>query len=410
MTCALFVDRGRHRRAAGLARRTPGCPPRRGQVVVDDHEPVLGDRPPPTPTPTRPCSVRRSSSGSRPCETTSSSGPDAPGRSAAGRRPRRRGARPPARRSVEHLVDRRPNADRALDRGAPLEQPSGAIAKRLERPNHRQRHPEDARHAAQDDHLFGAKRVGFRRGPGAICRAAGRPSADDERRRGAAPTRELDIAGRPPLPRPHQLTLRDLPGGEADRGTTDAAADERADLGVERLGRAFDGRARRRRPRRAAPAIAARNSVSCSVDQLPAAGTSAHRQDDERLVVEAADRRACARSRRRCRSRRPARRRHARRSASTSRRMPSSPSTPRRAMQSKASMPSGRRPPSGASASAHAASVAARTDSLVALHEPGEPALRHLGDAAERALVEVGLGDEADLLLAAAAARCRAGG
>ena len=52
----------------------------------------------------------------------------------------------------------------------------------------------------------------------------------------------------------------------------------------------------------------------------------------------------------------------------------------------------------------HAGGVGGGEDGVVvALHEPGQAALRHLGDALQRALVEVGVADEADLLLAVVA-------
>ena len=138
----------------------------------------------------------------------------------------------------------------------------------------------------------------------------------------------------------------------------------------------------------------------------PAVGERGHaeREDDERLVVEAADPARAGDLAVGVEAGDRARRRRAAAIRSTSARMPSSPSTPRRAMQSNASTPSGGWPPSAASASAAGGVGRAQHRVAVALHEPGDRALRHLGDAAERAVLEVGLADEADVVLAAAAA------
>ena len=69
----------------------------------------------------------------------------------------------PLRDQIEHLLERRAHGDRALDRGAPLEQPL-TRSQRLDGPDHRQRHPEDARHAAKHDHFLGPERIRARAG------------------------------------------------------------------------------------------------------------------------------------------------------------------------------------------------------------------------------------------------------
>ena len=184
-----------------------------------------------------------------------------------------------------------------------------------------------------------------------------------------------------------ELRLGDPTAREADGRDDGAGADDRAELGLECLRRALD-----RPDRRGRSSLAGRDRGEELGQLLGGPGTgvpaSAHRQDDQRLVVEAGWRRGCGRSRRSVEA-------GDRRAAGVSGDRvdlalePSSPRTPRRATQSNASRPSGVAPSSASSASRQAASVASSTDVDVALQEPGDRRPAAPRRSAERAVLEV---------------------
>ena len=165
-----------------------------------------------------------------------------PRRSAAARRPRRRSARAAPSTIASSSASRSVRCDdRALDLREPLEQLLAAAQRA---------------HELERAHGLGAARGAMPRSSAASSTLNGSPSRASASRR-LVVERRAARAGTSPSPGTLELAppVAPAPSGraarEADRGDDRAVADDRADLGLERLGGALDAR-----PQRAALVLA----------------------------------------------------------------------------------------------------------------------------------------------------------